>query len=328
MNGKMTFSALLCAALVSISGTAGAAEKADTYPVRPIRFLVGFAAGGANDLVARLVANKLGPRLGQQVIVDNRAGGGGILAHELLVNAAPDGYTMILASVTGLAMAPALRGKVPYDPIRDFVPVAQVVDAATLFSAHPSSVSKTLADMVLRAKKEPGALIVGNPGIGSVGHLAFERFSSVAGIKVVNVPYKSGGLAATAAISGQVEHLAGIISSGAPHVKAGKLRGLGVTSARRSQILPDVPTVAEQGYPGFEASGWLGIAFPAKTPPAIVQRMYKETQAVMAQQDTQAFLEKSGLDYVMKNPEEFRAYIKTELARWTKLITDAGIKAD
>ena len=328
MNGKMTFSALLCAALVSISGTAGAAEKADTYPVRPIRFLVGFAAGGANDLVARLVANKLGPRLGQQVIVDNRAGGGGILAHELLVNAAPDGYTMILASVTGLAMAPALRGKVPYDPIRDFVPVAQVVDAATLFSAHPSSVSKTLADMVLRAKKEPGALIVGNPGIGSVGHLAFERFSSVAGIKVVNVPYKSGGLAATAAISGQVEHLAGIISSGAPHVKAGKLRGLGVTSARRSQILPDVPTVAEQGYPGFEASGWLGIAFPAKTPPVIVQRMYKETQAVMAQQDTQAFLEKSGLDYVMKNPEEFRAYIKTELARWTKLITDAGIKAD
>lgn len=328
MNGKMTFSALLCAALVSISGTAGAAEKADTYPVRPIRFLVGFAAGGANDLVARLVANKLGPRLGQQVIVDNRAGGGGILAHELLVNAAPDGYTMILASVTGLAMAPALRGKVPYDPIRDFVPVAQVVDAATLFSAHPSSVSKTLADMVARAKKEPGALIVGNPGIGSVGHLAFERFSSAAGIKVVNVPYKSGGLAATAAISGQVEHLAGIISSGAPHVKAGKLRGLGVTSARRSQILPDVPTVAEQGYPGFEASGWLGIAFPAKTPPVIVQRMYKETQAVMAQQDTQAFLEKSGLDYVMKNPEEFRAYIKTELARWTKLITDAGIKAD
>lgn len=328
MDGTMTFRALLCAALVSISGTAAAAEKADGYPARPIRFLVGFAAGGANDLVARLVANKLGPRLGQQVIVDNRAGGGGILAHELLVNAAPDGYTMILASVTGLAMAPALRGKVPYDPIRDFVPVAQVVDAATLFSTHPSSVSKTLADLVARARKEPGTLIVGNPGIGSVGHLAFERFSSVAGIKVVNVPYKSGGLAATAAIAGQVEHLAGIISSGAPYVKAGKLRGLGVTSARRSQILPDIATVAEQGYPGFEASGWLGIAFPAKTPPAIVQRMFRETQAVMAQQDTQAFLEKSGLDYVMKNPEEFRGYIKTELARWTKLITDAGIKAD
>lgn len=328
MKGWIALKAILGAVMVLSAAPAMAAEKADSYPARPIRFLVGFAAGGANDLVARLVATKLGPRLGQQVIVDNRAGAGGILAHELLVNAAPDGYTMILASVTGLAMAPALRGKVPYDPIRDFVPVAQVVDAATLFSAHPSSVSKTLGDLVVRAKKEPGTLIVGNPGIGSVGHLAFERFSSAAGIKVVNVPYKSGGLAATAAISGQVEHLAGIISSGAPHVKAGKLRGLGVTSARRSQILPDVPTVAEQGYPGFEASGWLGIAFPAKTPATIVQRMYKETQAVMAQQDTQAFLEKAGLDLVMKNPEEFRGYIKAELTRWTKLIKDAGIKAD
>lgn len=328
MTRSLTCRGLLCAALTLMTVAAQAAEKAEAYPSRPIRFLVGFAAGGANDLVARLVANKLSPRLGQQVIVDNRAGGGGIIAHELLVNAAPDGYTMILASVTGLAMAPALRGKVPYDPIRDFLPVAQVVDAATLFSAHPSSVSKTLNDLVSRAKKDPGALIVGNPGIGSVGHLAFERFSSAAGIKVVNVPYKSGGLAATAAISGQVEHLAGIISSGAPHVKAGKLRGLGVTSAKRSKILSEVPTVAEQGYPGFEASGWLGIAFPAKTPAAIVQRMYKETQAVMAQQDTQAFLDKSGLDFVMKNPEEFSAYIKSELSRWSKLIKDAGIKAD
>lgn len=304
------------------------AAQASAYPERPIRFLVGFAAGGANDLVARLVAGKLSARLGQQVIVDNRAGGGGVLAHELLVNAAPDGHTMILASVTGLAMAPGLRGKLPYDPLRDFAPVAQVVDAATLFSAHPSSASRTLQDFVARAKKEPGKLTVGNPGSGSVGHLAFERFASAAGLRVVNVPYKSGGLAATAALAGEVEHLAGIISSGAPHVRAGKLRGLGVTSARRSQVLPEVATVAEQGYPGFEASGWLGIALPAKTPAAIVQRLYRETQAVMAQPDTKAFLDKAGLDLVMKNPEEFGAYIKTELARWTRLIQEAGIKAD
>lgn len=328
MNEFKLIKAAAAALLGCLALPAAAADKSDSYPTRPIRFLVGFAAGGANDLVARLLATKLSPLLGQQVIVDNRAGGGGVLAHELLVNAAPDGYTMILASVTGLATAPALHGKLPYDPIRDFLPVAQVVDAATLFSANPSSTTRTLKEMVARARKEPGALIVGNPGIGSIGHLAFERFASTAGIKVLNVPYKSGGLAATAAISGQVEHLAGIISSGAPHVKAGKLRGLGVTSARRSRVLPEVPTVAEQGYPGFEASGWLGIAYPAKTPQPIVQRMYKETQAVMAQQETQSFLDKAGLDLVMKNPEEFRTYIKVELSRWTKLIRDAGIKPE
>ncbi len=153
------------AGLLALPATA--AVQADAYPTRPIRFLVGFAAGGANDLVARLVSSKLGPRLGQQIIVDNRPGGGGQLAHELLVNAAPDGYTMILASVTGLAMAPGLRGKLPYDPVRDFAPVVQVVDAATLFSAHPSSVSRSLKDFVARVKQEPGKITVGNPGTGS-----------------------------------------------------------------------------------------------------------------------------------------------------------------
>lgn len=317
--------AMLVAGLFAAAAPVLAAEN---YPSRPIRFLVGFSAGGANDLVARLVATKLGARLGQQVIVDNRAGGGGLLAHELLVNAAPDGYTMILASVTGLAMAPALRGKLPYDPIRDFVPVAQVVDAVTLFTANPSSASKTAKDFVARAKKDPGALTVGNPGIGSIGHLAYELFANTAGIKAIAVPYKSGGLAATAAMSGEVEHLFGIISSGAPHVKSGKLRGLGVTSSKRAPILAEVPTIAEQGYPGFEASGWLGIAFPAKTPAPIVQRMYREVQAVMAQQDTLSSLEKSGLNPASKNPAEFSAYIRTELVRWTKLIKDARIKAE
>ena len=318
---------LLLAAVLALPVQAAQAQ-ATTYPERPIRFLVGFAAGGVNDLVARLVAGKLGPRLGQQVIVDNRAGGGGVLAHELLVNAAPDGYTMILASVTGLAMAPALRGKLSYDPVRDFAPAVQVVDAVTLFSAHPSSASKTLKDLVERAKRQPGVLVVGNPGSGSIGHLAFERFAKLAGIQVLGVPYKSGGLAATAALSGEVEHLAGVISSGAPHVRAGKLRGLGVTSAKRSAALPDVPSVAEQGYPGYEASGWLGIALPAKTPAAIVQRIHQETLAVMTQPDTRAFLEKNGLDYTMRNPEEFRAYIKAEVARWGQVIREAGIKAE
>ncbi|MGE4110955.1 MAG: Bug family tripartite tricarboxylate transporter substrate binding protein [Burkholderiales bacterium] len=313
---------------VALASTALPSWSADAYPSRPVRFLVGFGAGGANDLVARLVATHLGPRLGQQVVVDNRPGAGGMIAHEILANATPDGQTMVLAAVSALAMGPALRGRSPYDSVRDFAPVAQVVDAVTLLSAHPSKGARSLKDFVDRAKREPGKLTVGNPGVGSIGHLAFELFNTSAGIKIISVPYKSGGLAATAAVGGQVEHLVGIISSGAPHVKAGRLRGLGVTSPKRSGALPDVPTIAEQGYPGFEASGWLGIAFPAGTPAPIIQRMYKEVAAVMASPEVQSTLDFRGLDLVMKNPEQFRNYIKAEVPRWEKLVKDAGLRAN
>lgn len=321
-----TIGGLLCGAVMATA--AFPSWSADAYPSRPIRFIVGFGAGGANDLVARLVAAHLGPRLGQQVVVDNRPGASGMIAHEIVANSAPDGQTMVLAAVSALAMGPALRGRSPYDSVSDFTPVVQVVDAVTLLSAHPSSGSKSLKEFVARAKQDPGKLNVGNPGIGSIGHMAFELFGHAAGIKVVSVPYKSGGLAATAVISGQVEHLVGIISSGAPHVKSGKLLGLGVTSPQRSSALPNVPTIAEQGFPGYEASGWLGIAFPAKTPAAIVQRMYTEVAAVMAMPEVQATLDKSGLDLVMKNPAQFRDYIKSEVPRWVKLVKDAGLKAN
>ena len=301
---------------------------AESYPTKSVRFLVGFAPGGANDLVARVVAAKMGPRLGQQVVVDNRAGAGGNIAHEIVAKSAPDGYTMVLASVASLAMSPALLGKVPFDPVNDFSPVAQLVDVSCLLSAHPSSASKTLKDFVTRAKQQPGTINVANPGTGSIAHLAFELFKATAGIRVVNVPYKGGGPAVIDALAGQVETLAGVISTGAPHVKAGKLRGLGVTSLKRSPILPDVPTIAEGGYPGFEASGWLGIAFPAKTPAAFVERMHKEAVAAMAASDVREQLQNAGLEPAVKDPAAFRGYIKSELAKWTKLIKDAGIKAD
>ena len=179
-----------------------------------------------------------------------------------------------------------------------------------------------------RAKQQPDKLTVGNPGTGSIAHLAFELFKATAGIKVVNVPYKGGGPAVIDAISGQVEFLAGVISTGAPHVKSGKLRGLGVTSQKRSPILPDVPAVAEGGYPGFEASGWLGIAFPAKTPAPFVARMHKEAMAAMAASEVREQLQSAGLEPAVKDSEAFRGYIKSELAKWTRLIRDAGIKAD
>jgi len=298
------------------------------YPTKPVRFIVGFPPGGANDLVARVVAAKLSPRMGQQVVVENRAGAGGNIAHEFVAKAAPDGYTMVLASVASLAMSPGLHGKVPFDSVNDFAPVVQVVDVSSLLSVHPSMPVKSLKEFVARAKQQPGSINVGNPGTGSIAHLSFELFKTTAGIRVLNVPYKGGGPAGIDAISGQIESLAGVISTGAPHVKSGKLRGIGVTSLKRSPILPDVPSIAEGGYPGFEASGWLGIAYPAKTAAVIIERMHKETIAVMAMPDLREQLQNAGLEPALKDPEAFRAYIRSELGKWTRLIKDAGITAD
>lgn len=307
---------------------ASAADYPNQYPTKPIRFLVGFAPGGANDLVARVAAAKLGPRLGQQVVVDNRSGAGGNIAHDIVAKASPDGYTMVLASVASLAMSPGLLGKVPYDPINDFSAVAQLVDVSSLLSVHAGSSNKTTQDLVARAKQQPGKVTVANPGTGSIAHMAFELFKVTAGIRVTNVPYKGGGPAVIDAMSGQVDALCGVISTGAPHVKSGKLRGLGVTSAKRSPILPDVPTIAEGGFAGYEASGWLGIAFPAKTPTAYVQRMQKESVALMALADVREQLHNAGLEPSVKDAAQFAAYIKAELAKWTRVIKEAGIKAD
>jgi tripartite-type tricarboxylate transporter receptor subunit TctC len=315
---------LIAAALLAASP----AWAADAYPAKPVRFLVGFAPGGANDLVARVVAARLGPRLGQQIIVENRAGAGGNIAHDVAAKSTPDGYTMVLASVASLAMSPGLLGKVPYDPVNDFAPVAQVVDVTSLLTVHPAMPARTLKEFVALAKQRPGMINVGNPGTGSIAHLSFELFKATAGIRVLNVPYKGGGPAVIDAISGQVESLAGVISTGAPHVKSGKLRGLGVTSLKRSPILPEVPAMAEAGYPGFEASGWLGIAFPAKTPAAIVERMHRETAAVMAMPDVRDQLQNAGLEPSLKDSAAFGAYIRSELGKWTRLIKEAGIKAD
>ncbi len=304
------------------------ALAADIYPAKPVRFLVGFAPGGANDLVARVVAARMGPRLGQQVVVDNRAGAGGNIAHDIAAKSAPDGYTMVLASVASLAMSPALLGKVPYDPLNDFAPVAQLVDVSSLLSTHPAGVARSLKEFVARAKQQPDKITVANPGTGSIAHLAFELFKVAAGIKIVNVPYKGGGPAVIDAMSGQVDYLVGVISTGAPHVKSGKLRGLGVTSLKRSPILPDVPAIAEAGYAGFEASGWLGIAFPAKTPAAHVERMHKEAVAAMALPEVREALQNAGLEPAVKDAVAFRGHVKSELLKWTRLIKEAGVKAD
>jgi tripartite-type tricarboxylate transporter receptor subunit TctC len=304
----------------------GAALPADSYPAKPIRLVVGFAPGGANDLVARAVATRLGTRLGQQVVVENRAGAGGNIATEQVARAAPDGYTLLLASVASFAMSPALIGKVPFDPVGDFAPVAQGVWITSLLSVHPSMPIRTLKQLEAVARKAPGKLNYATPGTGSIAHLGAELLFHTARIKLNHIPYKGGAPAAVDAIAGHVEAIYSLISTQTPHVRSGRLRGIAVSSLKRSGALPDVPTVAESGYPGFEASGWLGFAFPAKTPKAVVDRMNKEIVAVLQTKEVDAQLTDLGMDPEPTDPARFHALIKSDFVRWAKVIREAGIK--
>jgi len=319
-----SFAFLLGVAL--LQAAPGAGWSAEAYPARPIRLIVGFAPGGANDLVARAVAARLGPRLGQQVVVENRAGAGGNIGTELVARAAPDGYTLLLASVASFAISPALLGKVPFDPINDFAPVAQAALVSSLLSAHPSLPARSLKQFVALAKQAPGSVNYATPGAGSIAHLSAELFWHTAGIKLNHIPYKGGGPAVVDVMAGHVESIFSLISTQTPHVRAGKLYALVVSSAKRSAALPQVPTIAESGYGGFEASGWLGLAFPAKTPRAIVDRVYKETAAVLNMREVQSQFEDLGLDAEALDPAAFHARIKADYARWGKLVRDAGIK--
>ena len=318
------FAFLLGIALLQAAPRAG--WSAEAYPSKPIRLIVGFAPGGANDLVARAVAARLGPRLGQQVVVENRGGAGGNIGTELVARAAPDGYTLLLASVASFAMSPALLGKVPFDPINDFAPVAQAALVTSLLSVHPSLPARSLKQFVALAKQAPGKVNYATPGAGSIAHLSAELFWHAAGIKLNHIPYKGGGPAVLDAMAGHVESIFSLISTQTPHVRSGKLHAIAVSSAKRSAALPQVPSIAESGYPGFEASGWLGLAFPAKTPRAIVDRVHHETAAVLNLREVQSQFEDLGLDAEVLDPEAFQAKIKADFARWGKLVRDAGIK--
>jgi tripartite-type tricarboxylate transporter receptor subunit TctC len=325
VRNSHSFSAFLLG-VVLLPTAPGAAWAAEAYPVKPIRLIVAFAPGGANDLVARAVAVRLGPRLGQQVIVENRAGAGGNIGTELVARAAPDGYTLLLASVASFAMSPALLGKMPFDPINDFAPVAQTTLVTSLLSAHPSLPAGSLKQFVALARRAPGTVNYATPGVGSVAHLSAELFWNRAGIKLNHIPYKGGAPAVVDVTAGHVESIFSLISTQTPHVRAGKLHALAVSSTKRSAALPQVPTIAESGYPGFEASGWLGLAFPAKTPRAIVDRVHKETVAVLNMREVQTLFEDLGLDAEALDPVAFHARIKADYARWGKLVREAGIK--
>lgn len=314
------FRNLLVFAACIIAVSAGAAE----YPTKPIRLLVGFAPGGGTDTTARAISQKLTASLGQQVVVDNRPGVSGNIAAEITVNAPADGYTVLLSTIAALAVNPSLLKKMAFDPVKDLAPVTRAADSTNFLVVHPSVPAKSVKELIALAKAKP--LNCGSSGVGGAGHLALELFNLQAGTKIVHVPYKGGGPAIIDLLAGNINLIFATGASSINHVKAGKIRALGVTTAKRSALAPELPTIAEAGLPGFEANNWNGVVVPAKTPRAIINRLNKEFAAALSLPDIKQFLFNQGLDAAPGTPEAFGAYIKSERAKWAKVIKAAGIQ--
>ena len=301
---------------------------AQSYPSKPIRLIVPFAAGGGNDNIARLVGKRLTDSVGQPLVIDNRPGAGGVLGAELAAKAAPDGYTLFLGGVGSHAVNPNLIEKLPYDPIKDFAPVILLAQAPLILVVHPSVPARTFAEFVAYARNNPGKLNFASNGNGSSSQLAAVMFDSMAGAEMVHVPYKGLAPALTDLLSGQVQLMFSSVVAILPHIKAGKLRALAVTGAGRLPSLPEVPTIAESGFPGYEASSWYGILAPAGTPRDIVTKLNAELSKALAQPEVRNSLLADGAEPVGGTPENFAAYIRSEKERMGKLIRDAKIRLE
>jgi tripartite-type tricarboxylate transporter receptor subunit TctC len=312
---------LLATAVLAAAIPAGAAD----YPTKPVRLVIGFAPGGGTDTTARALSNKLVASLGQQVIVDNRPGHSGTIAADIVSKATPDGHTVLLGTIA-LVINPILTKKMPFDTFKDLLPVTQAVDSTNILIVHPSVPAKSVKELVALAKQKP--LNGGSSGIGGTGHLALELFNLQAGTKITHVPYKGGGPAMVDLLGGNIQLIFATAASSISHIKAGKARALAVSTAKRSALVPELPTVAEAGLKGYEANNWNGFFVPAKTPRAIVNRLNKELTAALTAPDIKAFLFKQGLDAAAGTPEQFAKYMKSEHAKWSKVIAAAGLKAN
>ncbi len=315
-----------CAALGMFA--AAAAVAAEDYPTRPVRIIVGFPPGGATDLVARLMAPRLGDALKQQIIIDNRAGANGTIGADIAARATPDGYNLHLGTLGALVISPAIT-KVAYDPVRDFSSIALTVRLQNIFITHPSLAVKSNPDLIALAKKKPGALNYASSGLGSPGHLAGELFGAMAQVSMTHIPYKGGGPALTDLLAGHVPIFVAVISTGVPPVQSGKAIGLAVTGAKRSPALPNVPTVAETpGLKGYEASNWYGMLAPAGTPQPVIARLHQELAAVLQAPEVSNALLARGIEPATSTPQEFAAYIGSETAKWGQVIRAANLRAN
>ncbi len=321
--GNHPLSYLIVAALLGCALEA----QGRAYPTRAVRMVVPSSSGGGADITARIISPKLSEYLRQQVVVENRAGAGTMIGGEVVARAAPDGYTLLLATAP-LAINPAMYRKVPYDALRDFAPITQVVSLPNLLISHPSLPVKTVKELIAFARSRPGALSFASAGVGTAPHLFMELFLEMAGLKMVHVPYKGAGPGVIGVIAGHVPLMTPTIFAALGHVRDGRLRGLGVTGAKRASGAPDIPTIAEAGVPGYEASNWFGVSAPAATPREIVNQIHSDIVRVLQQPDIKGRLSVDGAEPVGSTPDEFAAYIRAETAKWAKVVRNAGIQPE
>jgi tripartite-type tricarboxylate transporter receptor subunit TctC len=316
--------ALAACAVAALSPFAADAQ----YPTKPIRMIVPFPAGGATDIVARLVGQKLTEAMGQQVITDNRGGAGGTIGTDIAAKAPADGYNMLVGTSSTHAIAPGLYSKLPYDPVRDFAPVTLLATATILLAVHPSVPAKNVKELIAIAKRQPNSLSFASSGNGGISHLVGEHFKSVASIQMLHVPYKGDTPALIDLASGQVSLMFGTAVSFLPYVKTGRLNALAVTNPKRSPVAPNVPTVAESGLPGFEALQWFGVYVPAGTPREIVVRLNTEIGKILRMPDVRERFAGLGADVGGGSAEEFAAFQRAEVAKWTKIVKASGAKIE
>jgi tripartite-type tricarboxylate transporter receptor subunit TctC len=318
----------LALALVAATTVLSGGAHAQAYPAKAVRWIVPFPPGGGTDLISRTLAAKLGEAWGQQVVPDNRPGSGGTIGLAAAAKAPPDGYTIVLGQASNVAVAPGLYGKLPYDPVRDFAPVTQVIAAPLVLVSHPSFPARNARELVARARAQPGSITFGSPGNGTIGHLSIELLKSMAKVDMLHIPYNGAARAITELMGGQIVMYASSMPPALPLIQAGKLKALGVTTAKRLGPLPGVPTIAESGVPGYEAVNWYGVLLPANTPREIVAKVNADLVKILKLPDVQKRFEGEGGDIVANTPEAFASFIQKEIPKWTRVVKESGAKVD
>jgi len=316
----------LAAILAASAALATSTARDDDYPSRPIKLIVPYAAGGGADSVARIVAKRVSETIGQPIIIENRGGAGSIIGTEVVQKADPDGYTLLLGQSGPISINPAIYRNLRYDPVKDFAPVTMTTAYPYVLVVNPKLPAKDLREFVALAKARPGEFNYGTTGVGAANHLVSELFNGKAGLKMTHIPYRGTALAVTDLIAGQVTMVFADPISALAHIQAGTLRALAVTSKERSPVAPEVPTIAESGYPGFDAIAWHGILAPAKTPPAIIKKLNDEIVKALKDPDTKALLEKQAMQTIGDTPEAFAAFIGQDIAIWKEVATQANVE--